>query len=89
MIAWFIAAFVSMVALALARRAVELEEELRIERTLCTQAEAREAELHQQVWRLMAANRDVALKRPMWFRDIPTMDVTVYGADGDVVTYDN
>ncbi len=89
MIAWMIAAFVSMVALALARRTAELEEELRIERALCTQAEKREAELHQQVWRLMAANRDVALKRPMWFRDVPTVDVTVHGADGDLVTYDN
>lgn len=61
MTAWFIAALASIIALSLARRLAETEEELRIETALRLQAEQRCEQLEKRRRRLVIALAIVAI----------------------------
>lgn len=94
MIAWMFAGFLCMMCLALSRRVVALEEDVRVERALCAEAEARAERAEQQWQRFAEINHSLARKSAMWFRDVPTLDATAYRAEREpspVVwwTYDN
>lgn len=83
MIAWMIAAFACMVALALVRRVVEAEDELLVEKRLHGQALDREREALEHVRRLQVGYRRLALRRPIYFAGQPTLDATAYRAESN------
>lgn len=91
-IAWFVAAFLAVLCLSLARRLVETQEELRIEKRLCWQAEQRAEQSERTCRRLADKNFALAKKTAMYFAGQPTLDATAYGVEGQPVTwwtYDN
>ncbi|MCA9980880.1 MAG: hypothetical protein KDD89_08605 [Anaerolineales bacterium] len=87
-----IATFACMVALALARRVVEVEDELLVEKRLHGEALDREGKALEHVRRLQVGYRRLALRRPMYFAGQPTLDATAYRAESNPIvwwTYDN
>lgn len=89
-ITWFVAAFLAVLCLSLARRLIETQEELRIERRLRWQSEQREEHIERSRRRLADINFALAKKSAMYFDELPTLDITVHVKAGwQWVTYDN
>ena len=87
---WIITIIAVLYALAIARRLVEAEAELRAERRLRWQAEIREEHSNRTRRRTTQINHELALKRPMYFAGMPTWDATAYKMEKwSVITYDN
>lgn len=89
-IAWTVAAFLAVLCLSLARRLVETQEELRIEKRLLWQSEQRAEHIERSRRRLADINFALIKKSPMYFDELPTLDITIHTKAGwQWVTYDN
>lgn len=93
MIAWGLVGLLYVVCLVLARRIVDLEQNLRAERSLCEQAWRREEEAKAALRNSIRANHDLAKQRPIYFAGQPALDATAYRVDAQPLvvwwTYDN
>lgn len=92
-VAWVLVGLLNIVCLVLAKRTINLEQDLRAERALCVQAWQREEEAKAALRNSIRVNHDLAKQRPMYFAGQPTLDATAYRIEHQPLivwwTYDN